>query len=358
MRPNKKLKNHNVQLHSLVRSAWLGTVPAILIVALTPGLSRGASDYSLTPSVYGMQLKTPDGRVVFEYMTKKPADIGLTSPSVACFHPVNTPSGERVTNIAPNDHPHHRGIFLGWQDAEFHEPANLAKYGPTHPLRALSILRGDFWGWGEYAPREGRLIQNRDVKLVGADSEHAALEVHNEWTLTDATMGVTNPRKMLDEVDKVTVVERDGVYVIDLEYRLTPVADYILNRSGFGGFAVQCRKDGEVYFSTATGKVSLPDPHYSFPESNLPAEPWYDFTIQLRDSGKTVGAAVVDHPQNPPSTWHNARYLFMVNPSITGPGQVTIKANTPLTLRYRVVVHDGPTPTALLQKLSGEWRLK
>src|SRR3984885_8986308 len=144
-------------------------------VALS-GNAYAAADYTLTPVEYGMQLKTPDGRVVFEYMTKKPTDIGLTSPSVACFHPVNTPSGERVTNIAPNDHPHHRGIFLGWQDAEFEEPAKLDRYGPTHPLRALSILRGDFWGWGEYAPREARVVQNRDVKLASSDSERANLE--------------------------------------------------------------------------------------------------------------------------------------------------------------------------------------
>ena len=34
-----------------------------------------------------MQLKTPDGRVVFEYLTKKPANIGLTSPKYSAFSP-------------------------------------------------------------------------------------------------------------------------------------------------------------------------------------------------------------------------------------------------------------------------------
>ena len=69
-----------------------------------------------------------------------------------------------------------------------------------------------------------------------------------------------------------------------------------------------------------------------------------------------VGAAVIDHPQNPPATWHNARYLWMLNPAITGAAPMTIHPNAPLTLRYRVVVHAGDTPTALLQKLSAEWR--
>jgi len=111
------------------------TIAALAIgadrIALPGGVSA-ASAYTLTPVEYGMQLKTPDGRVVFEYLTKKPENIGLTSPSAACFHPVNTPSGERVTNIAPNDHPHHRESSSGGTTARFthHQPAQI-----THPLR-------------------------------------------------------------------------------------------------------------------------------------------------------------------------------------------------------------------------------
>lgn len=326
----------------------VGALAALVSVVALPHSASGSSAYTFTPDTYGMQLKTPDGRVVFEYMTKKPDNIGLTAPSVACFHPVNTPSGERVTSIAPDDHPHHRGIFMGWQDAEFREPANLERYGPNHPLRALTITRADYWGWGVYAPRDGRVIETRDIKLVTADSGHAQIEIHNDWKAGN--------RKMLDESDTATITERDGVYVLDLDYHLAPVVDYQLNRSAFGGFAVQCRKDGDSYYATAAGKVTGPDPHYSYPESNLPAEQWYDFTIKLTGSGKVVGASVIDHPQNPPSTWHNARYLWMLNPSITGPGPMTIHPNAPLRLRYRVVVHDGDTPTALLQRLSAEWR--
>lgn len=332
----------------LWRALTCFAVAALACAVAVPGSGDAASPYTLVPVPYGMQLRTPDGRVVFEYMTKKPENAGLTSPSVACFHPVNTPSGERITSLAPDDHPHHRGIFLGWHDSEFREPANLANYGPTHPLRALSIRRADFWGWGVYAPREGRVIQNREVKLAGADAEHAQLEIHNDW--------MVDTRKMLDETDAVTVAERDGVYVLDLDYRLTPSADYLLNRSAFGGFDVQCRKDGDSYFSTAAGKVMLPDPHFSYPELNWPAEPWYDYTIRVKDSGKTIGAAALDHPQNPPATWHNARYLWMLNPSIVGAGPMTIRGGTTLRLRYRVVVHDGATPTELLQKLSADWR--
>ena len=46
----------------------------------------------------------------------------------------------------------------------------------------------------------------------------------------------------------------------------------------------------------------------------------------------------------------------MLNPNIAAVGPYTIKVDAPLTLRYRVVVHDGETPAALVNRLSDEFR--
>ncbi len=338
--------------HRKMFASGLVTTGAAILLIIGPVLSPRAfaeSSYTLVPVEYGMQLKTPNGRVVFEYVTKKPEKIGLTSPSAAYFHPVNTPSGETVTNVAPDDHPHHRGIFLGFLESEFHIPAESSKAWPDHPdhpIKVFDIQRGDFWSWGFYAPRDGRVIQNRDIKLASADAKRAQLEIHNEWLIEN--------KKLLDETDEVTVSERDGVYVIDLAYRLAPVVDYVLKKQAFGGFAVQGQKAGEHYYSTASGKVTLPSPYYSVPDLDWPAEPWYDYTIHLASDGKVVGVAVLDHPLNPPTRWHNT--VWLINPCITSFGEMTIHPDDPLILRYRVVVHDGPPPTEVLQKLSEEWR--
>lgn len=328
-------------------SAILTAVVALLILIGLPWrvCAYAASAYTLTPVQNGMQLKTPDGRVVFEYVTKKPENIGLTSPSAAYFDPVRTPSGERVTNVAPDDHPHHRGIFFGFLDSEFRTPADFSKAPPNHAVRAFSVQRADFWSWGLYAPREGRVIQNRDVKLVSADEKHAQLELHNDWLIEN--------KKMLDETDEVFVSERDGVYVMDFYLRFAPVVDYVISQSAFGGFAVQAQKFGDSYYSAAYGKVNLPSPHYSYPDSSWPAEPWYDYTIRLKSDDKTVGVAVFGHPLDPPTRWHNV--VWMINPCISTFGPITIHPDSPLILRYRVVTHDGPPPTEVLQKLAEEW---
>ena len=319
--------------------------------ARAAGQAPAAGAYTLTPVTYGMQLKTPDGRVVFDYMTKKPpmSEVPLTSPSVACFHPVLTPSGERVTALAPDDHPHHRGLYLAWHDTEFRSPIDPGKLGQYAPAFGWGITTADFWGWGEYAPRENRVIHTTSVKLMGATANQAEIAIENAW--------MVGKRKMLDEHTITRVSEREGAYVMDFTFTLAPVVEYVLHKQSFSGFNFQARKDGESYFTASRGKVELPNPHYSVPELNWPPAPWYGYVVNV-PNGKVVGAAVIDHPSNPPSTWHNARNLWMLNPVIAALGPVTIRPGSPLTLRYRVVVHDGPTPTTVVDKLAAEFRAK
>lgn len=344
---------HVIAIFAPVLGATLGVGILPAMASGSPVLAQNASAgvYSLVSVPSGMELHAPNGQVVLEYVTVRPENIGLTAPSAAYFDPVNTPSGERVTNTAPNDHPHHRGIFFGFMNSEFHIPSDYSSATPaTHPVKGYTVERGDFWAWGAYAPREGRVIQNRSVKLIEADADHAQIEIHNDWLIDN--------KKMLDETDEAIVSERDGMYVLDLYYRVAPLYDYEILQSGFGGFDFQAQKYGDSYFSTAAGKVTLPDPHYSYPLTDWPPEPWYDFTIKLQSDGKTVGAAVIDHPLNPVSMWHNARYLWMLAPCITALGPLTITPDAPLTLRYRVVVHDGAPQTDAIQRLAEEWRGK
>ena len=103
------------------------------------------------------------------------------------------------------------------------------------------------------------------------------------------------------------------------------------------------------------GPIDLPDPSHLKPESDWPAAAWYDFTMKLTE-GKEAGVTVIDHPKNPPSLWHNNRGLRMLNPCVTAPDEVTLKANERLVLRYRVVVHDGAVASKQVDVLSQEWR--
>ena len=77
-----------------------GTVLVLAAGIALSGSAYAAADYTLTPVEYGMQLKTPDGKVVFEYMTKKPDGIGLTSPSVAYSRSAAVMSSAVTTSLS------------------------------------------------------------------------------------------------------------------------------------------------------------------------------------------------------------------------------------------------------------------
>src|ERR1700727_3687421 len=85
--------------------AVVGTLTACLTALTLSTQAYAASAYTLVPEQYGIKLKAPNGSLVFEYVTKKPENIGLTSPSAAYFDPVNTPSASPATTVAPTPHP-------------------------------------------------------------------------------------------------------------------------------------------------------------------------------------------------------------------------------------------------------------
>ena len=284
--------------------------------------------FQLLPEQYGFVLQTPQGKTMFRYMTKRPTGTNLKANSVCCLYPVKTPSGEDVVEFAPSDHPHHRGLFLAW-----------------HALDGKKAA--DFWGWGEWAPTENRLITNRELKLLEADADHAALQVRNDW--------VAEGDVMIEETTTIAARQEGGAHVVDFMFRLLPKEAITLRQTAFGGFCVKSRKDGKAEYTSPKGKVAFPPPHHLKPESDWPAADWYDYTIRLA-SGKTIGAAILDHPKNPPTAWHNLEPIAMLNPCIVAPGPVMLTAGTPLELRYRLVVHDGPAPAELLNRLARQWR--
>ena len=308
------------------RRTFLGTAAAA-------ALQAQKNAYTLTPNPFGMTLKTPDGREAVSYLVRKPDNVPLEGNSVCCFHPLNTPSGERVTDIAPPDHRDHRGLFFAWQSMDFH--------------RKSGLLRGDFWGWGHFAPTEGRVIVNRDVRLAKSDAASGEIAVRNDW--------IIQGEKVLDEATTARIHDDGHARIADLVFRFSSDSDVTINQVAFAGFCLRCRKDGQSYLSDRNGKVDLPDSNPLKPEMNWPTADWYSYTIAL-NNGKTVAAAVIDHPSNPHSTWHEPRLVAFLNPCIVATQPVNIPAGQTLTLRYRAVVHDGEFPSGFLNRLASEWR--
>ena len=292
-----------------------------------------ARRYTLEPGANGKVLKDPAGRVVLAYLTSKPD--GLAGNSACCIHPLNTLAGERVTDLAPPDHKDHRGVFFAWHNVEF--------------KKGTEVLKGDFWGWGRYAPVEERVIVNKDVRLVRADARTAELTVANDWMIAQQVV--------MHEVATIGVSEDRGARVLDLAYRLSSDYDVTVNQMAFTGACFRCRKDGPYTFFDPQGEVKLPDSTATNPASDWPAQPWYSHQVTLPD-GKVLSSALIDHPGNPPSLWHGARSVSFLNPCIAAAQVVQIPAGKPLILRYRAVAFDGAIPAGMLDQMSAAWRGK
>jgi hypothetical protein len=301
--------------------------------ALAASLRAQQGAWTLVPEAAGMTLKDPNGRVVFTYLTSKPAGIPLEGNSVCCIHPFNTPSGIAATDIAPPDHRDHRGIFLAWHDMSF--------------TRNGATLRADFWGWGKFAPTEGRMIVNRDVRLARSDASSAQVAVTNDWMI--------DKERVLQEATTIRAATDQGARVLDLTFRLTPDYDMTINRVAFSGLCFRCRKDGEYAYEDSNGAIGLPDSSPTEPDSDWPSRPWYGHTITHSD-GRVVTSALIDHPSNPPSLWHGVRLVSFLNPCVAAPKPVNVKAKQSLTLRYRAVTQDGKFAAGVLDRTAAAWR--
>src|ERR1041384_1075313 len=144
---------------------------------------------------------SPDGVVLtsgkkelFRYQLRKPADSKLAVDSACYFHPLATPSGAVLTDVAPADHKHHRGIFLAWFDMHGKKDA-------------------DFWGWGEYAPVKDRVIVNKKARSPAPDS----FSVINVWKAEGEDL-------LFEEL--AAAFRRQGpAHVLDLVYTLKATDD-------------------------------------------------------------------------------------------------------------------------------------
>jgi len=286
---------------------------ALLLLAFQDLTAEKAADAVVVKSA---------GKELLRYQLTKPADSKLASDSACYFHPLSTPKGTVITDVAPDDHKHHRGIFLAW--VEMHGKKDA-----------------DFWGWGQYAPKDKRQIVNRDV----TDLKGGAFRVRNDWKADGETILVE---------DLAASVKVEGAAtVLDLAYTLTADAELKISKWAFSGFCLRMRKDGKARVEGPEGEVKLPAPNHMKPETDWPSQPWYAIQVALPD-GTEFGGAVLSAASNPPTLWHNPVSIRMVNPCVVAPGDLVLKAGEPRILRYKVVAWDGPLPKELLKGLVPE----
>jgi hypothetical protein len=289
------------------------------------------------PSVAQVELRNVDNDHIAITINGKPFSdfyIGAAYPK-PFLAPLRSATGLVVTRRFPmeivegetKDHPHHRGLFVGYGDVSgvnFWEnepnskpsagnptikgPVTLKKLDGLKPGNKSGSIAATF-DWS--APGRGVMLEERRVMTFYAEPEFRTLDV-------DITFTAKTPIQFGDT--------KEGFFAIRL-------ADSMIGKNG----GIMTNSEDAQTEKNVWGKRA----------------DWVDYDGTV--DGQKVGVLIFDHPRNPnhPPRWHSRDYgLFAVNPfglkefdpSATTPGGRSLAAGESLHFAYRVLIHPGDVP--------------
>jgi hypothetical protein len=231
-----------------------------------------------------------------------------TEQTRSCYiHPLFSLDGQPLTDDFPTDHLHHHGLFWTWpviktrgQETQTWHPANLRQY---------------FLRW---------------LKREVHDSS-ATLSVENVWKLDGkevvAKEVVTLHVHPADDLGRAIdlALNFEGVGG-PLEFRGTPDQN-----KGYGGLTLR----GAPVFMDLP--IQTDRGEYSGEPNNVTLR-WADLSTEK------AGVAIFvspDHPDFPPTWVLRTSYAGLLNVSWPGLKSVLIHPGKPITLRYRLYIHQG-----------------
>jgi hypothetical protein len=308
------------------------TLALVVLVHLgVSAVSLAAEKITAERSKQGVVVKI-DGKLFTEYLTR--------SGTKPILWPIIGPTGKAMTRAWPmeadtkekQDHVHHRSLWF------------------THG----SVNGIDFWGEpstkpaptsgkksGKASPNKYGTTEHRDFVRVESGPE-AVVVTRNDWVGPDG--------KKQCEDERVLTFGADGAsrwidFAITFKATAGPVTFGDTKEGSFGlrlpeTLRVDAKKGGRIVNSRgqvdgdAWGKQAE----------------WVDYYGPV--DGQTLGIAILNHPSSFrfPTYWHVRTYgLFAANPfgvkdfagKSAADGTYTIPSGDSITLRYRVVFHEG-----------------
>ncbi len=241
------------------------------------------------------------------------ATLDYASAPKPYFHPVTTPSGASMTLVEPFDHLWHRGL---WFTFKFVDGQN-------------------FWeerdGYGSQHVAGTPRVSHPDVATT-------VIDLDLDWIAS----GQAAP--LISEQRRFSIRLTGDATQIDLATTLRPTRDVTLDRTpyttwgGYGGVAFRATSLWHPTQRTIGDHVT---------DGFLLGEtaPWCDVSGPI-DGGadRSAGVAILDHPSNPrhPTPWYTGSGAGnFLNAAILFHEPMPLGAGEALSLRYRILVHDG-----------------
>jgi hypothetical protein len=301
---------------------------------LEAALLAASSALASRPLAAQVEFKNVNGDTISVIINGQPFTefhIAKTDPK-PFLAPLRTANGLIVTRRFPQemaegesrDHPHHRGLWIGYGDVNgvnFWENEPASKTSPENPalkgllkLKTLGELKsgkksGTIQAVFEWlSPSQGVLLEEDRTMTFYADKEVRTFDV-------DATFTAKAALKFADT--------KEGFFAIRL-------ADSMAGRNG----GLMTNSEGAQTEKNVWGKQAS----------------WVDYDGTV--DGQKVGIVIFNNPKNGAALprWHSRDYgLFAVNPfglkefdpKSEGAGGRSMKAVDALRFRYRVIIHPG-----------------
>ncbi len=240
------------------------------------------------------------------------------------FSPVRSAGGAVITRPLenPEDHKHHKGVWVAIDEV------NEIKY------------------WAE----DGK-IENASVKLIQAEGNPARMQVTNHWLGPDG-------KPVLIETTEIAI-HANRLMAYDI--RFTPGSGPVTfddTKEGLFGIRL-CNSMREREGGSTVDDEGVKGTKALWGKEHK----WIDYTGPI--DGKTHGAALFDHPENPrKSRYHVRNYgLFTISPfgqkAYTGGASpanpLRLKTGETYRLRYGLYVHPGDTESADVAKVYASW---
>jgi len=309
--------------------------PSLLALCLAFPCVLPAAEFTVEKEKDGVVFKI-DGELFTKY---------ITDPEVGdkpYFWPVMGPSGKRMTRAYPmediegekQDHPHHRSLWFGSQD--------MNGYDTWHEVMSFET-RKDKSGKAKLGT-----TANNEVIAAEAKGDHAVLEVSSTYLNNDGEEMLQDRRKFVFSVDEAT-----GSRIIDTEFVFQGTQDEVsLGDAKDAGLSV--RVAHSMCVDAKEGGVIINSDGETDKEAWGKRAKWVDFNGPVE--GEKLGVAMLNHPSSfrYPTPWHVRTYgLFTANPfglnSIdkeAEDGTVVLKKGETLTLRHRIIFHEGDEKAA------------
>lgn len=195
-------------------------------------------------------------RAVAEYVTRPDVDPRLSPRPY--LHPVRTLAGATVSDVLPDDHPHHLGVSLGIQDVD-----------KTNLWGGRTYVRGSGYTW---------LDDHGTISHEGFDGDHDHRLIERLcWRDPSGDVLLTERRRLATH----GIPDLPSAWALDVEYELAapPERDIVLGSpatngrpsgAGYGGFFWRVAPSAEsplVFTSSEVGEDKV----------NGSAEPWLCF---------------------------------------------------------------------------------